>query len=87
MYDLKTIIGQASVGHRLQKSVGQTNRVLLNLKTSYNAKSLAREIKLYFERNENALEVLVYKGNKEISVQRLNLVKRFVYDFCSRYNK
>ena len=31
MYDLKTISGKASVSNRLAESVGQTNRVILNM--------------------------------------------------------
>jgi len=37
MYDLKTIRGKASVLNRLMESVGQTNHVLLNIVTDYQA--------------------------------------------------
>jgi hypothetical protein len=64
MYDLKTISGTSSVGNRLQESIGQTNRVLLNITTEYNPIALARHIRRYFEKNPQAVEVLVYKGKK-----------------------
>ena len=48
----------------------QTNRVLLNMTTDYNARILASDIKLYFEANRDAVEVLVFKGNKSIAVKR-----------------
>lgn len=71
MYDLKTITGQSSIGNRLNESIGQTNRVFLNLATNYNARSMAVEIKNYFETNKNALEVLIAKGKKFVSVDRI----------------
>lgn len=70
-YDLKTITGQSSIGNRLNESIGQTNRVFLNLVTDYNARSMAVEIKNYFETNKDALEVLIAKGNKFVSVDRI----------------
>ena len=70
MYDLKTIQGKASAGTRLKESIGQTNRVLLNIGTEYNARLLASDIKTYFETNIEAVEVLIFKGRKMISVSR-----------------
>ena len=70
MYDLKTIQGKASVMNRLLESVGQTNHVLLHMRTTYNARLMAIQIKTYFEVNPEALEVLIYKGRKVISVSR-----------------
>ena len=69
-YDLKTITGKASVSDRLEESIGQSNRVLINLTTEYSPSKLARSIKHYFEGNAEALEVLVFKGGKSISVSR-----------------
>ena len=70
MYDLKTIQGKASVMNRLMESAGQTNHVLLNMSTTYNARLMAIQIKTYFEINPEALEVLIFKGRKAISVSR-----------------
>ena len=70
LYDLKTIQGKASAGNRMNDSIGQTNRVLLNISTDYNARLLASDIKTYFENNSNAVEVLIFKGKKVISVVR-----------------
>ena len=70
LYDLKTIQGKASAGNRMNDSIGQTNRVLLNISTDYNARLLASDIKTYFENNLNAVEVLIFKGKKVISVVR-----------------
>ena len=36
----------------------------------YNTRSLAYAIKRYFEINDNAIEVLVIRGHKRISVKR-----------------
>ena len=70
LYDLKTVYGKGSVGTQLLDSIGQTNRVLLNMQTDYNARLLASDIKTYFETNRDAIEVLIFKGNKSITVKR-----------------
>ena len=75
MFDLKTITGKNSVGNRLKESLGQTDRVLLNLQTNYNIRRLSQEIRHYFEMSSNVQEVLIYSGNKEISIKR-NIVSR-----------
>lgn len=70
MYDLKTVYGKGSVGTQLLDSIGQSNRILLNMKCDYNARLLAADIKAYFEANRKAVEVLLFKGKKIISVNR-----------------
>lgn len=88
MYDLKTIQGNASVGNRLKESVGQSNRVLLNMKSDYSARVLVRDVKFYFERFPSAYEVLVFKGKKMISVKRNMVAKKdFVKEFRRMYEK
>ena len=44
MFDLKTITGKSSVDNRLSESIGQTNRVLLNIVADYNLGTLLRDI-------------------------------------------
>ena len=88
MYDLKTIQGKASVKNRLWESIGQTNHVLLNMTTDYNARLLAKEIMTYFQVNTNAIEVLVYKGTKSIIAKRKSVMdKDFVKKFMFAYYK
>ena len=70
MYDLKTIAGQSSIENRLMESIGQTYHVLLNICTTYNSRLMAIQIRNYFNVYPDALEVLVYKGKKTISVTR-----------------
>ena len=87
-YDLKTISGKASVSNRLEESIGQSNRVLLNITTDYSPSSLARSIKHYFEHNNNAIEVLVFKGGKIISISReMSQSKSFYSLFMKKYSK
>lgn len=76
LFDLKTITGTGSIGSRLEESIGQTNRVFLNLTTTYPANRMATEIKQYFEANDDALEVLVAVGKKMISVDRDQVLDR-----------
>ncbi len=70
LFDLKTITGKNSVGNRLAESIGQTERVLLNMQTNYNIRRLTLEIKRYFEMSAAVQEVLIYSGGKEISIKR-----------------
>ena len=88
LYDLKTVHGKGSVGTQLLDSIGQTNRVLLNMLTDYNERLLSSEIKAYFEANEQALEVLIFKGKKSISVSRWQVeAPRFNRYFRKKYEK
>ena len=88
MYDLKTVYGKGSVGTQLFDSIGQTNRILLNMTTDYNARLLAADIKSYFESNRDAVEVLIFKGNKAITVKRgLACNPDFNRIFRKRYEK
>ena len=88
LFDLKTITGKNSVENRLSDSIGQTNRVFLHMTAEYNPGTLARSIKRYFELNPYALEVLVYKGKKQISVTRKSLEDtNFFRTFIRRYAK
>ena len=88
LYDLKTISGNASVGNRLKESIGQTNRVLLNIRCHYNCRSLAMDIKSYFEHSSNTIEVMIFKGNKLLSInRRLTVSSGYLKWFRTMYNK
>ena len=79
MYDLKTVYGKGSVGTQLLDSIGQSNRILLNITSDYNGRLLAADIKAYFEANRNAVEVLLFKGKKTISVNRYSAQSPMFY--------
>lgn len=66
----ETVSGKGSVGTQLLDSIGQSNRILLNITSEYNARLLAADIKSYFEFNRYAVEVLIFKGKKTISINR-----------------
>ena len=88
LYDLKTVYGKGSVGTQLLDSIGQTNRVILNMTTDYNARLLASDIKTYFETNQDALEVLIFKGKKVLPVNRVQVQSPdFNRVFRKRYEK
>ena len=88
LYDLKTIYGKGSVGTQLLDSIGQTNRVILNMQSDYNARLLASDIKTYFESNRDALEVLIFKGKKVLPVNRIQVQSAdFNRVFRKRYEK
>ena len=86
MYDLKTIQGQASVSNRLAESIGQSNQILINLATSYDARRLAKDLISYFKLNQNAIEVLIFKRGKLLQVTRKSVFGRdFVKSFMNQY--
>jgi hypothetical protein len=88
MYDLKTVYGQSSILNRLIESIGQANHVLLNLSTFYKPRLLALQIRKYFELNPDAAQILIFKGNKMLSVTRRTLDdKNFIVRFTKLYNK
>ena len=70
IYDLKTVYGKSSVGSNLIDSIGQCNRILLHMQIDYSTRLLTSDIKKYFDANPLALEVLIFKGRKRISINR-----------------
>lgn len=70
LFDLKNISGKSIVGSRLLESVGQANRVVLNMSTDYNTRLLASDIKCYFESSKEALEVMIIRGKKIFSIDK-----------------
>jgi hypothetical protein len=88
LYDLKTVHGKASARNRLVESVGQANRVLLNMRKKYATRTLAVDIKEYFEYNPEAVEVLIFKGMRSISISRYQTTSpMFFKEFRKRYEK
>ena len=80
-YDLKTVYGKASIGDSLLDSVGQCNSILINMTTEYNTRRLAYAIKRYFEVNEKAWEILIFKGRKRIPIKRTLALKPEFFAF------
>jgi hypothetical protein len=79
---------KSSASNRLFESIGQSNRVLLNMTVDYNSRLLASDIKSYFEYNPNALEVLIFKGKKVLSIDRdFTLSPQYHKLFRKRYEK
>ena len=88
IYDLKTISGTSSVSNRLKESIGQCNQVLLNMATNYNARQLGKDIRSYFETNPNGMEVMLFKGGRQIIVKRrYALTADFVKTFMMKYKQ
>ena len=54
----------------------------------YNPRHLAMSIKRYFEQNHSALEVLIFKGSKIISIIREDTESYvFIRNFMMKYQK
>lgn len=88
LYDLKTVHGKTSVDTQLLDSVGQANRIILNMTSDYNSRRLAKDIRRYFERNANAVEVLIVKGARTISVIREDTIgQSYVRNFMMKYKQ
>ena len=73
------MFGKSSVSTNLLDSIGQCNRILLNMQVEYSTRLLISDIKLYFEANPFAVEVMIFKGMKRIRVNR------FIFDHPSYY--
>ena len=87
LFDLKTIHGKSIVGSRLIESIGQTNRVLLNM-PQYNTRKLVHDIRKYFMAYCDAIEILIFKGKVEISIsRRFALSPRFYFEFKKIFEK
>jgi hypothetical protein len=88
IYDLKTITGESSAINRLRESIGQCNQVIMNMATNYDSRQLGKDIRQYFVLNPNAVEVMIFKGGRQIIVKRgYALSTDFVKVFMMRYNK
>ena len=88
LFDLKNISGKNIILARLNESAEQSNRVLLNMPARYNTRMLAADIKNYFESNDRALEVLIFRRKCELSIfRRFALSARFYTDFKRMYEK
>lgn len=88
LFDLKNISGKSIVGSRLVESIGQANRVLLNMPPGYSTRLLAADIKSYFSYNDEVLEVLIFKGKREISIyRRFAQNPRFYAEFKKIYER
>lgn len=88
LFDLKNISGKIIVLKRLNESAEQANRALLNMPAKYNTRLLAADIKNYFELNEKALEVLIFRRKFELSIfRRFAMSPRFYSEFKKLYEK
>lgn len=87
LFDLKNISGRNIVLTRLNESVAQANRALLNM-PQYNTRKLVHDIRKYFERSPDAIEVLIFKGKSELSIsRRFGLSQRFYFDFKKMFER
>jgi hypothetical protein len=87
LFDLKNISGRNIVHTRLKESIAQANRALLNM-PQYNTRKLVHDIRKYFVKQPDAIEVLIFKGKSEISVsRRFALSTRFYFEFKKMFEK
>ena len=87
LFDLKNISGKNIVHTRLKESIAQGNRALLNM-PQYNTRKLVHDIRKYFVKYPDAIEVLIFKGKNEMSVsRRFALSARFYFEFKRMFEK
>lgn len=70
MYEVKTIIGNNSIGNRLNDSPLQANRILLHLTLRHNPRKMAIELDRFFNRNKSIIEVLIFYKRKKLLIKR-----------------
>ena len=78
-YDLKTVYGKSSISTNLLDSIGQCNRILLNMQVEYNTRLLISDIKRYFDANPYAVEVMIFKSLKRLQINRFIVENRSYY--------
>ena len=87
LFDLKNINGRNIVHTRLKESISQANRALLNM-PQYNTRRLVHDIRKYFVKYPDAIEVLIFKGKAEVSVsRRFALSQRFYFEFKKMFER
>ena len=87
LFDLKNISGQNIVHTRLKESIAQANRALLNM-PQYSTRKLVHDIRKYFVKYPDAIEVLIFKGKDEISVsRRFAMSQRFYFEFKKMFER
>ena len=87
LFDLKNISGSNIVHTRLKESIAQANRALLNM-PQYSTRKLVHDIRKYFVKYPDAIEVLIFKGKNEISVsRRFALSQRFYFEFKKMFER
>ena len=76
------------ISERWLQFIGLLLVVIENIQSDYNARLLAADIRTYFETNQDALEVLIFKGNKVLPVNRIQVKSPdFNRVFRKRYEK
>ena len=87
LFDLKNISGKNIVHTRLKESITQANRALLNM-PQYSTRKLVHDIRKYFVKYPDAIEVLIFKGKDEISVsRRFAISQRFYFEFKKMFER
>ena len=87
LFDLKNISGKNIVQTRLKESIAQANRALLNM-PQYSTRKLVHDIRKYFVKYPDAIEVLIFKGKDEISVsRRFAMSQRFYFEFKKMFER
>ena len=87
LFDLKNISGKNIVHTRLKESITQANRALLNM-PQYSTRKLVHDIRKYFVKYPDAIEVLIFKGKDEISVsRRFAMSQRFYFEFKKMFER
>ena len=86
-YDLKTVYGKSSISTNLLDSIGQCNRILLNMQVEYNTRLLISDIKRYFDANPHAVEVMIFKGLKRLQINRFIFENRSYYRLIKKISQ
>ena len=84
--ELKTIYGENSVDHRLEKAIQQSNRLVLNIVGNASSRYVADEIQDFYLKNPHIQEVIVLLGGKPIYVKYGQVKdKKFTKSFMDRW--
>jgi hypothetical protein len=75
-YELKTIYGENSLNHRLEKGFLQADRMVLNIVGNADSRYIADTIKDFYLKNKEMKEIKVLLGGKPIDVTMKRVKKK-----------
>ena len=87
-YELKTIYSAASIWERMESAMQQSDRIMLDMVDSPSSRYLAERLKNFILNNPKVVDIMIFKGNKEMHVShQIASKKMFIADFLVRWDR
>lgn len=87
-YELKTIYSAASIWERMASALQQSDRIMLDMVDTPSSRYLAERFKNFILDNPQVVDIMIFKGNKELHVNhQVASKKMFIADFMVRWDR